>query len=213
MPPDADVLSRPTRPERGRPRDRKADESILAAARALLAESGFEAMSFEAIAQRAGVTRPTIYRRWPTKAHLANAIANSGGRSVADIAQAPGIRAQIRRLVEQLLAQYRRPEMRAANAGLIVSYQRAPELREELHTPLESQARAELAEVIARAKREGTVRPSADADTLFDLAVGAILFRTLFSTLPVSPDMLDAICATLLDGIATDEGRIQHGGA
>lgn len=203
MPPEMPQHVPPARAklERGRPRDHKVDESILNAARKLLAENGFEAMSFEAIAQISGVTRPTIYRRWPTKAHLANEIANSDGNSIADIGQAKGIRAQMRSLVKQLMAQYSRPEMRAANAGLIVSYQRAPELRDELHTPLENKARAELAEIIGRAKAEGAVRPSVDPDALFDLAVGAIIFRTMFSSLPVSRHMLDDICAIVLDGI------------
>ena len=57
----------------GRPRSRAIDEAILAAARAELAERGYARMSVDAVAARAGVSKPTIYLRHPTKADLATA--------------------------------------------------------------------------------------------------------------------------------------------
>jgi AcrR family transcriptional regulator len=192
---------KPVAAVRGRPRDHGADARILAAARRLLAESGFDNMSFEAVAQRAGVTRPTIYRRWPTKAHLANEIANGGGGSFPDVMEAEGIAAEIRLFLQTLIERYSRPEMAAAHAGLIVTYQRSPELREELHTPLELRARADLARIIDQGKRLGTVKASVDADALFDLAVGAVVFRATISSLPVSDALLDQLCGILLTGV------------
>jgi AcrR family transcriptional regulator len=165
---DSPLTESPTvAPGRGRPRDPEADENILSAARTLLAKNGFEAMSFEAIAQMTGVTRPTIYRRWPTKAHLANEIANGNGRDIPDVVETEGLRAQILAFLAQLMHQYERPEMGAANAGLIVSYQRNPELRDELHTPLESKARADLAKILRKARSRGLIRPAVDPDALF----------------------------------------------
>src|ERR1700754_1960229 len=62
---------------RGRPRD-NSDPRILDAALALLAEEGFQRMSIEGIAKRAGVSRPAVYRRWEGKAGVvAEAIARS----------------------------------------------------------------------------------------------------------------------------------------
>lgn len=55
----------------GRPRDPAIDRRILDAASVLLAEASYEQFSVEEIARRAGVSRPTVYRRWPTPAHLA----------------------------------------------------------------------------------------------------------------------------------------------
>lgn len=50
---------------RGRPRDPEADVKILVATRAVVAEVGVRAASMSAIAERAGVGKPTIYLRWP----------------------------------------------------------------------------------------------------------------------------------------------------
>jgi AcrR family transcriptional regulator len=50
---------------RGRPRDPRRRQAILDAAIALVGEVGFDRMTVEALAARAGVSKPTIYRRWP----------------------------------------------------------------------------------------------------------------------------------------------------
>ncbi|MGH2678280.1 MAG: TetR/AcrR family transcriptional regulator [Actinomycetota bacterium] len=54
----------------GRPRSEEADRAILDATLDLFVEHGFEAMSMEGIAARAGVGKTTIYRRWPSKEDL-----------------------------------------------------------------------------------------------------------------------------------------------
>jgi AcrR family transcriptional regulator len=59
-------MSAPTTPApRGRPRDPRRDEAIYDAVLELLAEVGFDRMSLDAVASRAGVSKPTIYRRCP----------------------------------------------------------------------------------------------------------------------------------------------------
>ena len=57
-------LTLPT-PSRGRPRDPRRREAILSAAIALVAEVGYDRVTVDALAARAGVSKPTIYRRWP----------------------------------------------------------------------------------------------------------------------------------------------------
>ncbi|WP_254721945.1 TetR/AcrR family transcriptional regulator [Kovacikia minuta] len=54
----------------GRPRSAQSHQAMLQATLELLAEVGFEAMSIEAIATRAGVGKTTIYRRYSSKAEL-----------------------------------------------------------------------------------------------------------------------------------------------
>ncbi len=61
----------PVRRGRGRPRDPKTDERIIEAAADLLRERGFERMTVDDVAARAGVGKATVYRRWPSKDDLA----------------------------------------------------------------------------------------------------------------------------------------------
>ena len=102
-----------------------------------------------------GVTRATFYRRWPTKAHLANEIGNRGGDGLADVLDEEGLDGQIGALVRQVLAQYRRPEKAAVTVGLITAYQREPLLRDELHTPAELDARTQLRGILVGARTAG----------------------------------------------------------
>ena len=67
-----------TRP--GRPRDVEIDSAVLAATRHHLATHGLAGLSIAAVADDAGTTRPSLYRRWPTKLSLAVA-------AVADLAE------------------------------------------------------------------------------------------------------------------------------
>ena len=160
-------------------------------------------MSFEAIAQMSGVTRPTIYRRWPSKVHLANEIANGSGAPIPDVVAREGLRAQIRAFLEQLVRQYERPEMRAANAGLAVSYLRSPDLRAELHDPLEKAARAEFAAIIDKARQGGLMQGGGEADALFDILVGTVIFRTIFSSISTAGDsFIEAVSEIVVSGIA-----------
>ena len=61
---------------RGRPRSPEAHLAILTATLQLLGEQGFRGLTIEGVAERAGVGKTTIYRRWPSKTELvAEAIA------------------------------------------------------------------------------------------------------------------------------------------
>ena len=58
-------------PRRGRPRSETSRAAILAAARELLAEQDLSTISMDAVAVRAGASKATIYRWWPSKELLA----------------------------------------------------------------------------------------------------------------------------------------------
>lgn len=56
--------------KRGRPRSRQADQSLREAALQVFVEDGLEALSMEKVAKLAGVSKLTLYRRWPSKVEL-----------------------------------------------------------------------------------------------------------------------------------------------
>jgi DNA invertase Pin-like site-specific DNA recombinase len=68
-PPAGAELAEPA--PRGRPRSTKAHAAVLRAAAELLLEHGLDAVSMDEVAGRAGVSKATIYRWWPTKETLA----------------------------------------------------------------------------------------------------------------------------------------------
>ncbi|MBN9792095.1 MULTISPECIES: TetR/AcrR family transcriptional regulator [unclassified Pseudonocardia] len=62
----------------GRPRDTTRGEAILGATRGLLVELGYDRLSIEAVAARAGVGKTTVYRRFPGKPELVAAAVEAG---------------------------------------------------------------------------------------------------------------------------------------
>src|SRR3954467_10216416 len=65
----APVATRPHR-RQGSRKDPAIDAAVLAATRRLLVERGYAATTIDLIASTAGVSRPAVYRRWKSKAHL-----------------------------------------------------------------------------------------------------------------------------------------------
>lgn len=61
-------------PPSGRPRDPAVDARIVRATRELLHEGGLDAVNIAAVAERAGVGRPSVYRRYPDRETLAIAV-------------------------------------------------------------------------------------------------------------------------------------------
>jgi AcrR family transcriptional regulator len=186
----------------GRPRDPRIDEAVLAATRELLVEVGYTQLSYERIAQRAGATRPAMYRRWPSKAHLvhdavfpvgATELVPDGG-SFAD---------DLRQMVHRTLASYARPEARVAVPGLLADLD-DPERRRNVVDGLQDQVRAQLADRVARAVAAGEVRPAVDADVLLDTVVGALIHRVV-ARRSLDPAFGDQLTDLLLGGLRPSE--------
>ncbi|MFG1874826.1 TetR/AcrR family transcriptional regulator [Sphaerisporangium sp. NPDC049003] len=135
----------------------------------LLREVGYQRMTVEAIARRAGVSRPAIYRRWRSKAdivvHVLFARSEAGGFPPAT----GDLRADLRAWVRGLLARLRRPEVAAAYVGLMADLRDREDFSVELVWP----GREHLAETLAR----GGARPSADPEVFFELLVGSVFLR------------------------------------
>lgn len=60
----------PVKTARGRPRDPAVEEKVTAAVLELLAEKGYQGLTIEQVARRSGVSKPTLYARWPAKGEL-----------------------------------------------------------------------------------------------------------------------------------------------
>lgn len=182
----------------GRPRDPAIDDAILDATRSLLREVGYQQLSFETVARRAGVTRPTIYRRWPSKMHLVHeAVFPSSRLITAPVSDDVG--AELGQLVRKMVASYARPEAQAALPGLIADLHDDRAARASVVEPLESRARQRFADVIERAKINGTLAPSVDSNTLLDTVTGAIFHRVVARQL-LTDTFADELAALLLDG-------------
>jgi AcrR family transcriptional regulator len=90
---------------RGRPRDPRKDSAIRDAAWDLLADRGYEGLTFEAVAELSGCSRTTLYRRFAAKSDLVAAMLYETSREVEpQIAPGTPPRAVLRAHVDAFIA-------------------------------------------------------------------------------------------------------------
>ena len=171
----------------GRPRDERVDRDVLEATRQLLVEVGYPALTIDAIARRANVSRPAIYRRWRSKAQLVHeAVYPADEDQTFHLPETGDFAADLGTIITSTLEVFSRPEVLAAVPGLLAEQRDDPELRNLLARRLEADARAEFAAFVERAVARGEARLGLRGDVLFDAFVGAALFRVA-----AGPDEVD----------------------
>jgi AcrR family transcriptional regulator len=176
----ASTVPGPAAPRRGRPRDAQAEQAILQATVALLAEVGFNQLSIEAVAARAGVGKPTIYRRWPSKREL---VLDAVKRLAPPVPMADtgDPRSDLRHVVPELIVGLTSSPFVRAIISLAGDVEMARRLGEQYLTP----RRAGVADILQRAIAAGELRADIDVEMAIDLMVGASVYRWLVTAQPV----------------------------
>jgi AcrR family transcriptional regulator len=153
----------------GSRRDPSIDTDVLAATRRLLIERGYAGTTIDLIATTAGVSRPAVYRRWASKAHLVHEalFPDLGSEPPAD-----DFAAEITRLCRGALAMYGDAAVREAIPGLLNDLRSDRRMRRLLSDRLEATARSQLGERVADAVASGVARHDLNADTVMDVIAG-----------------------------------------
>lgn len=184
---------------------------MLAATRELLVEVGYSGLTYELIGRHAGVSRPTLYRRWPSKAHIVHD-ALFEHRSDDTWPTAVDFADGLRRMISRLVDSYARPEAQAALPGLLADLS-DPALRHSVLDALQQPVRVAFAERVEAGIRRGELRPGLDPQILMDVVIGAVLQRVVLQQDPGSA-LTDQLAQLLLIGltpIAVPAGRLTVG--
>jgi len=187
---------------RGRPRSEKARTAILAAAEDLLLNEGLEAVSMDAIAERAAVSKATIYRWWPTKETLAaDALYADWAESYTDTPDTGSLRGD---LLALLLPWVQRVTSRpyARIIGALLTKARTDEkFAEEYDRRLVQPRRALARPIFTHAIERGEISSEIDPEVALDLLYGSLYFRLLQAHLPLNKAFVVAAVETTLSGL------------
>jgi AcrR family transcriptional regulator len=189
----------------GRPRSIHADQAILRATLDLLAEIGYESMSIEAIASRAGVGKTTIYRRYTSKEELvADAIESL--RDDLAIPDTGSFWGDMDILIKNAAKKIDSPLGRQTLALIISTASSNPQFAEVYWTKYTKLRREAFAKVLERAKSRGEIHNNADVDLIIDLVSGSLYYALIFKPTaePVEAYMRRTI-NLLLKGIGNEE--------
>ncbi|WP_182359881.1 TetR/AcrR family transcriptional regulator [Tomitella gaofuii] len=186
----------------GPQRNPEIDASVLKATRELLVERGYQAVSIDAIASRAGVGRPTVYRRWRSKAHIVH---DAIYPSIEPTPLAEGtLEDRLTALVTGAFALFGMPHARAGVPGLMSETRSDPELRAKLVTEQLEPVRLAVAQLIAEGVAAGQVRADADADTVVDVLAGAAIFALGVRNADDAPVLAARVSELIIRGIRVD---------
>ncbi len=175
----------------GRPRDPRIDEAVLRATVELLAETGYPGLSVAAIAERAGTSKPAIYRRWPSKAHLVHEAVFPVGGATA-IPETGSLRHDLREMFCCTMAFLSTPAARAALPGLIGEMAADPTLHSALLERFADVISGGLAGWLASAATAGLVRADVTALELAEAIAGIALLVPLTRPGELDPEFADA---------------------
>jgi AcrR family transcriptional regulator len=152
---------------------------MLQATLELLAEVGFEAMSIEAIATRAGVGKTTIYRRYNSKAELvADAIESI--REEIVIPDTGSLWGDMDALIQNAAQISLNPLGRQTVAMIISSASSNAEFAQIYWTKYLHPRREAFAVVLERAKARQEVKPDLDPGLVFDTMSSIMLYVMIF---------------------------------
>jgi len=179
-------------PVRGRPRDPRTRAAILTAARALLERGGLTAVTIEAIAQSAGVSRPTIYRYWPN----APAVAMAAFLETTGAAEASGtprnalsaLRAQLHALADAFAA----PAGRSV-AAMVAAAQSETELAKAFRNEFIARNRDATRALLERCVADKAIEPPEDIELTLDLVFGPLFYRLLMGHAPITRSFVDRL--------------------
>jgi AcrR family transcriptional regulator len=162
----------------GRPRDPRIDDSVLRATVELLGTSGYAGLSVDAIAKRAGTSKPAIYRRWPSKAHVVHeaVFPISEATELPDTGSLAG---DLREMVRRATGVLTTPAARAAMPGLLAEMATDPTLHEKLLGRFGDITTRGMTDRLDDAVRRGEVRPDVTAVDLVEAIAGMALMAII----------------------------------
>jgi AcrR family transcriptional regulator len=184
----------------GRPREPETDERILDATYRLMAQHGYVRMSMDAIAAEAGVTKPTIYRRYGTKIELAMAALVYK----CDPSRPPitgDTRADLIAELEHFRRAISRPYGMSLLGTVLAEEHETPELLAAFREYLVAPRRGALRAILEAACARGEFRPDADLAIAANLLVGAY-YAQYVGGAPFDDKWAEHVVEMVLDGLS-----------
>lgn len=184
----------------GRPRSEKTRLAILEATADLLVEGGLAATSIESIAARAGVSKVTIYKWWPSRGSVAIDAYFHRYRQTTAFPDSGRVGDDLTSQILVMIAAFRG---RAGEimAELIGQAQSDPALAETLRTGWLQPRREMSAEVIQRGIDRGELRSDVNMAVLLDQLYGPVYYRLVARHEPLSDDFARELVSNTLEGV------------
>ncbi|MFJ3877791.1 TetR/AcrR family transcriptional regulator [Streptomyces sp. NPDC090077] len=179
-------------PRRGTPvgRGSRMRAAVLAAALAELTETGYAALTVDAVAQRAGVHKTTIYRNWKTPDGLVEDALTRHFATDVPVPDTGTVEGDLRALARSLVASMTTDAGRALLTTVLSDAVRTPRLAAIKRALFEDRFRR-AEPVVTRAVERGELPAGTDPAELLKTLVAPVYFRLVFTGEPVDAATAD----------------------
>jgi AcrR family transcriptional regulator len=183
----------------GRPRDRGNDVAILDATEQLLGRRGYEAMTIEQVAAAAGVSKPTIYKRYSSKRDLVWAMIDRLRPPLPERFRGPAPRD----LVALIEIQRQWVDVHGLRivAAVLLEQHDHPELMRRFQERVVQPTRVTFREVLRAGVERGELSADADSPELVDALIGAYWARE-WATETFTPDWSERLVRAVLTPVS-----------
>lgn len=191
----------------GRPRSEKARKAVIRSTLALLKRVGFNELSIESVAARAGVGKATVYRWWPNKAELVVAAFVSAVEEELRFPSAGPVLGSIHEQMKRWALIFRSP-LGQIVATVIGAGQSEPEILEAFRAHWVEPRRVEARRLLRQAMKKGEIRADLDPDTILDLLYGPLYLRLLLKHGPLDENFVNIVFTFVSPALsASSNGR------
>jgi AcrR family transcriptional regulator len=181
----------------------RTERVVLDATRELLAESGFGSLTIEGVAERSGVAKTTIYRRYRSKNDLALGVLLD---MVGDVSTQPYVedtRTELTELIDRTVDLMCNSLLGQVMQGLVSEVAADPELARTYRERVVSHRLADVTELVERGISRGELRAGLNPEMVTDLLLGPIYYRFFLSGSPMDEGFGKSLVATLLPAFAS----------
>src|SRR5580765_1890062 len=176
----------------GRPRSEKARRAVIKSTLELLERNGFNDLSIEAVASRAGVGKATVYRWWANKAELVIAAFSSAVEEELRFPSGGPVLKSIHEQMKRWAVIFQSPLGQIVGT-VIGAGQSEPEILEAFRAHWVEPRRLEARSLLKQAMKNGEIRSDLDPDLMLDLFYGPLYLRLMLKHAPLDETFVNTI--------------------
>ncbi|MFF8913542.1 TetR/AcrR family transcriptional regulator [Streptomyces sp. NPDC015032] len=193
-------------------RSERSRRATLAAALELCTEKGYGRVTVEAIAARAGVSKKTIYRWWPSKSAVMLEAFTDALVGTTPFVDTGDIAADLRANVTGAVKLLSTPPFGPAYAGILSEVHHDDALAETVRSKLIDPRFEEAVARLRRAQEQGQIPPGADLPLAVEMLYGPVYYRHVLRKPVQDEETIAALVAHVLRALGAPEPRSSEGG-
>jgi AcrR family transcriptional regulator len=182
-----------------------ARQRVLRAALQVLDDDGLPGFTMEAVARRAGASKATLYRHWPTSGALM-VDAMDATFQPFPVPDTGSVETDVAQLLNGFVAMLEHTPFPRLLAAFIDAAERDPTLA-TLHADLTQRRREPLLAVLARARDRGQLPADLDPELAVDLLTAPFFYRRFVAHRPIPPSLVADVIASVLTAPAGRPAR------